>query len=93
MSAPCLYTVTGWGAMSCVCGMVYSTVAAQWSKFHCYKQAPSSYDLSCLKVTFYPNKQTPVAIKDDWGMLGKALGKDGPQRTTREKLLTKLQIQ
>ena len=35
----------------------------------------------------------PVAIKDDWGMLGKALGKYGPQPTTREKLLTKLQIQ
>ena len=22
-SAPCLYTVTGWGVMSCVCGMVF----------------------------------------------------------------------
>ena len=23
MSAPCLYTVTGWGVMSCVCGMAF----------------------------------------------------------------------
>ena len=40
-SALCLYTLTGWGVMSCVCGMVYSSVAAHWSKFHCYKKAPS----------------------------------------------------
>ena len=26
-STPCLYTVTGWGAMSCVCGLMYCSVA------------------------------------------------------------------
>ena len=33
-------------------------VAAHWSKYHCYKQAPSWYDLRCFKATLNPNKQT-----------------------------------
>ena len=44
--------------MFCVCGMIYSSVASHWPQFHCYKQAPSWYDPSCLKFAFYPNKQT-----------------------------------
>ena len=36
----------------------HSCVAAHWSKYQCYKQAPSFYDLRCLKVTLNPNKQT-----------------------------------
>ena len=35
-------------------------VAAHWSKYHCYKQAPSWYDLRCLKATLNPNKQTNI---------------------------------
>ena len=50
----CLYTVTGWGVVSCVCilwpGWVscsvsaawHSCVATHWSKYHCYKQALSN---------------------------------------------------
>ena len=51
-----VYTVTGWGVMSCVCGMAFC-VAAHWSKYHCYEQAPSRYDLRCLQATLNPNKQ------------------------------------
>ena len=36
----------------------HSCVAAHWSKYHCYKQAPSRYDLRCLKATLNPIKQT-----------------------------------
>ena len=32
-------------------------VIAHWSKYHCYKQAPSRFDLRCLKATLNPNKQ------------------------------------
>ena len=28
------------------------------TKYHCYKQAPSWYDLRCFKATLNPNKQT-----------------------------------
>ena len=53
-----VYTVTVW-----VCSPVFaawhSCVAAHWSTYHCYKQAPSQYDLRCLKATLNPNKQTP----------------------------------
>ena len=39
-SALCLYTVTG--GVSCpVSAAWHSCVAAHWSKYHCYKQAPS----------------------------------------------------
>ena len=56
-SAPCLYTVTGW--VSCpVSAAWHSCVAAHWSKYHCYKQAPLRYDLRCLKATLNPNNQT-----------------------------------
>ena len=34
----------------------HSCVAAHWSKYHCYKQTPSRYDLRCLKATLNPNK-------------------------------------
>ena len=34
-----------------------SCVAAHWSKYHCFKQALSQYDLRCLKATLNPNKQ------------------------------------
>ena len=53
---------------------------------------------SVLKSDVLP-KQTntwsgwPVAIKDEWGMLGRALAKMELHSITREKLLTKLQIQ
>ena len=54
-SAPCLYIVTGWGVMSCVCGMKYKCGSAL-VKNQCYEQAPSYY-LRCLKATISPNKQ------------------------------------
>ena len=28
-----------------------------WSKYYCYKHAPSRYDLRCLKASLNPNKQ------------------------------------
>ena len=30
---------------------------AHWSKYHCYKQATSRYDVRCLKATLNRNKQ------------------------------------
>ena len=36
----------------------HSCVGAHWSKYHCYKQTRSRYDLRCLKATFNLNKQT-----------------------------------
>ena len=46
----------GW--VSCpVSAAWHSCVAAYWSKYHCYKQAPSWYDLRCLKATLNPNIQ------------------------------------
>ena len=47
------------GGVSCpVSAACHSCVAAHWSKYHCYKQAPSWYDLRCFKATLNPNKQT-----------------------------------
>ena len=47
------------GGVSCpVSAAWHFCVAAHWSKYHCYKQAPSWYDLRCLKATLNPNKQT-----------------------------------
>ena len=46
------------GGVSCpVSAAWHSCVAAHWSKYHCYKQAPSRYDLRCLKAPLNPNKQ------------------------------------
>ena len=33
------------------------SMAAHWSKHHCFKQAPSRFHLRCLKAMFNPNKQ------------------------------------
>ena len=53
------------GRVSCpVSAAWHSCVAAHWSKYHCYKQAPSRYDLRCLKATLNPNKQTKMF----WGI-------------------------
>ena len=47
----------------------HSCVAAHWSKYHCYKQALSWYDLRCLKATLNPkskqnnNSMITVVIK------------------------------
>ena len=47
------------GGVSCpVYAAWHSCVTAHWSKNHCFKQAPSRYDLRCLKATLNPNKQT-----------------------------------
>ena len=47
------------GGVSCpVSAAWHFCVAAHWSKYHCYKQAPSWYDLRCFKATLNPNKQT-----------------------------------
>ena len=60
-------TATGWsrvcilwrGGVSCLVSAAWHfCVAAHWSKYHCYKQAPSWYDLRCFKATLNPNKQT-----------------------------------
>ena len=46
------------GGVSCpVSAAWHFCVAAHWSKYHCYKQAPSWYDLRCFKATLNPNKQ------------------------------------
>ena len=44
---PVSYTVNGWSVMSCVLSMLYLNVAAHWSKYQCYNQALSRYDLRC----------------------------------------------
>ena len=63
-------TATGWsrvcilrrGGVSCsISAAWHSTVAAHWSKYHCYEQAPSWYDLRCLKATLHLNKQNKVS--------------------------------
>ena len=47
------------GRVSCLVSTAcHSYVAVHWSKYHCYKQALSRYDLRCLKATFNPNKQS-----------------------------------
>ena len=47
------------GGVSCLVSAAWHfCVAAHWSKCHCYKQAPSWYDLRCFKATLNPNKQT-----------------------------------
>ena len=44
------------GGMPCpVSAAWHSCVAAHWSEYSCYKQAPSQYDLRCLKATLNPN--------------------------------------
>ena len=46
------------GRVSCpVSAALHSCVAAHWSKYHCYKQAQSWYDLRCFKSDVKP-KQT-----------------------------------
>ena len=42
--------------------------AAHWSKYYCYKQAPSRYDLRCFKAMLNPNK--PALIKRTTSQLG-----------------------
>ena len=64
----------------------------EWGLISAHESHRKRPDLSCLKVTFYPSTKAHVAIKDDWGMSGKALAKVEPH-PTRGKLLTKLQIQ
>ena len=55
---PCVCILWRGGCvMSGVCDMAF-LFAAHWSKYHCYKQAPSRYDLRCLKETLNTNKQT-----------------------------------
>ena len=45
------------GGVSCpVSAAWHSCVAAHWLKYHCYKQAPSWYDLKCFKATLNPKQ-------------------------------------
>ena len=54
------------GGVSCpVSAAWHFCVAAHWSKYHCYKQAPSWYDLRCFKAMLNPNKQTNK--QNRWG--------------------------
>ena len=53
-----------------VCDRWHFSVAAQWSKYHCYKQAPSRYDLKCLKATLNPNKQRKQNLLLTWSDAG-----------------------
>ena len=47
------------GGVSCLVSAAWhSWVAAHWSKYHCYKQAPSRYDLRCLKTMLNQKKKT-----------------------------------
>ena len=66
-------TETGWprvcilwrGGVSCpVSAAWHFCVTAHWSKYHCYKQALSQYDLRCFKATLNPKqtKQTSCYI-------------------------------
>ena len=86
--------ILGWGGVPCPMSAAWYTLVWQ----HIGQTCIATSRDSCLKVTFYPNKQNtrsglPVAIEYDWDMLGRALAKVEPHRTKREKLLTKLQIQ
>ena len=52
------------GGVSCpVSAAWHSCVASHWSKYHCYKQASSWYDLRCLKATLNPNKLIRIFIR------------------------------
>ena len=49
--------------VSCpVSASLHSCVKAHWSKYHCYKQAPSRYDLRCLKAMLKPQLTTTNII-------------------------------
>ena len=51
------------GGVSCpVSAAWHFCVAAHWSKYHCYKQAPSWYDLRCFKLSDVKPKQTNKLI-------------------------------
>ena len=55
---PCVCILWRGGVSCLVSAAWHFCVAAHWSKYHCYKQAPSWYDLRFLKATLNPNKQT-----------------------------------
>ena len=60
--------------MSCpVSAAWHSCVAAHWSKYHCYKQASSRYDLKCFKATLNTNKQTALQFDENAGRIGSSL--------------------
>ena len=88
-SVPCLYTVTGWCAMSCVCGMAF-LFGSTLVKIPLL-QAGTVVIWPQLFTSDVKPQQTDtwgswaVAIKDDLGMLGRTLAKVEPQPTTREK--------
>ena len=49
------------GGVSCPVSVAWhSCVVAYWSTYHCYKQAPSRYDLRSFKAPLNPNKQNPI---------------------------------
>ena len=85
--------MTGWDAMSCVCGMAFlcgSTLVKVGTVVIIWPQLFKS-DVKPQQTNTWSG--WPVVIKDDWGMLGRALAKVKPRPTIREILLTKLQIQ
>ena len=52
------------GGVSCpVSAAWHSCVAAHWSKYHYYKQAPSWYDLRCLNKQTRRNCHNELAIR------------------------------
>ena len=55
---PCVCILWQGGVLCPVSAAWHFCVAAHWSKYHCYNQAPSWYDLRCFKATLNPNKQT-----------------------------------
>ena len=59
----CPVSILWRGGVSCpVSAAWHSCVAAHWLKYHCYKQAPSRYDLRCLKATLNPNQNKLIYI-------------------------------
>ena len=57
-SWPCVCILWRGGVSCHVSAACHSSVAAHWSKYHYYKQAPSQFDLRCLKAILKSNKQT-----------------------------------
>ena len=61
---PCVWILSRGGVSCPVSAAWHSSVAAHWSKYHCYKQALSWYDLICLKAIFNLNKTNEQFIHE-----------------------------
>ena len=81
------------GVVSCVCGMTF-LCGSTLVKVPLLQAGTVAIWHKLFKNYVLPQQTNTwsgwlVAIKDDWGMLGRALAKVEPHPATREKLLTK----